>query len=79
MLSTYLPIHPPIHQKHTYPPPNHHNTYIPTQLAFSPETSTEQSYDYVQVFKDEDMTETWHPPGVEKFSGSSQWPGKVSR
>lgn len=44
-------------------------------LVFSPETSTEQTYDYVRVFKDEDLTETWHP-AEEKFSGQACWPGK---
>jgi len=44
-------------------------------VVFAPETCTEQSYDYVRIFKDEDMTETWHPQ-EEKFSGSRTWPGK---
>jgi hypothetical protein len=35
---------------------------------FDPETQTEQSYDYVRVFKDEDLTETWHPE-EEKYHG----------
>lgn len=45
------------------------------QVVFNSETATEQSYDYVKIFKDEDMTETWHP-GSEKFSGNGNWPGK---
>jgi hypothetical protein len=44
-------------------------------IVFTPETSTEQSYDYVRIFKDEDMTETWHV-SEEKFSGPTCWPGK---